>query len=72
DTGPGVPTADFDRIFEPFQQLEPSMTRTVGGTGLGLAVTRRFAELLGGTVVVGSAPTGGASFTVRIPAKINK
>jgi protein-histidine pros-kinase len=67
DTGPGIDPADFDRIFEPFRQLEPSMTRKVGGTGLGLAVTRRFATLLGGRVQVDSVPGAGARFTVTVP-----
>jgi polar amino acid transport system substrate-binding protein len=67
DTGIGIDPADFDRIFEPFRQLEPSMTRKVGGTGLGLAVTRRFASLLGGSVTVASEPGHGARFTVNLP-----
>ena len=68
DTGPGIAEADRERIFEPFQQLQPSMTRTAGGTGLGLAVTRRFVDLLGGSVEVGTPPSGGTIFTVRIPS----
>jgi PAS domain S-box-containing protein len=67
DTGMGIEPRDFDRIFEPFRQLEPSMTRKIGGTGLGLAVSRRFAALLGGTVEVASEPGKGARFTVSIP-----
>ena len=67
DTGIGIDPADFDRIFEPFRQLEPSMTRKAGGTGLGLAVTRRFASLLGGSVAVASEAGRGARFTVTLP-----
>ena len=67
DTGPGIDEADFDKIFEPFRQLQPSMTRTSGGTGLGLAVSRRFAELMGGTVTVESELGRGSRFVVRLP-----
>jgi PAS domain S-box-containing protein len=69
DTGPGIDAAHFDRIFEPFRQLQPSMTRTSGGTGLGLAVSRRFAELMGGTLTVESELGRGSRFTVRLPVQ---
>jgi signal transduction histidine kinase len=71
DTGPGIDEAHFDRIFEPFRQLQPSMTRTTGGTGLGLAVSRRFAELMGGTLTVESEPGRGSRFTVRLPIQFS-
>jgi PAS domain S-box-containing protein len=67
DTGPGIGEADFEKIFEPFRQLQPSMTRTSGGTGLGLAVSRRFAELMGGTLTVESELGRGSRFIVRVP-----
>lgn len=67
DTGVGIPPADLGRIFEPFRQLERPITRTVGGTGLGLAVTKRFAELLGGSIAVHSELRKGTTFTVRVP-----
>lgn len=67
DTGSGIDEADLNRIFEPFQQLQSATTRTAGGTGLGLAVTKRFAELLGGSVSVTSKVGEGTVFTVRIP-----
>jgi two-component system sensor histidine kinase HydH len=62
DRGPGIPEADRDRIFEPFH------TSKTQGTGLGLAVARRVVEAHGGTIVVGSAATGGALFRVTVPA----
>ena len=67
DRGPGIEATISDRIFEPFRQLEPSMTRKAGGTGLGLAVSRRFAGLLGGTLQVTSQPGAGATFTLNLP-----
>ncbi len=67
DTGIGVEPANYERIVEPFRQLEPSMTRKSGGTGLGLAVSRRFAALLGGTLEVRSTPSAGATFVLELP-----
>lgn len=61
DHGPGVPTEDRERIFEPF------FTGKTQGTGLGLAVARRVVELHGGTLSVHSSPRGGALFRAEIP-----
>lgn len=67
DTGPGVEPGDRDRIFEPFTQADSSATRQKGGTGLGLAVSRRLATLLGGTLTLESTPREGARFTLTLP-----
>ena len=67
DTGVGMEQGDLRRIFEPFRQLESATTRTTGGTGLGLAVTKRFVELLGGSISVESQVGAGTRFTVTIP-----
>jgi signal transduction histidine kinase len=67
DTGPGIAEGDLKRVFEPFRQLEGATTRTSGGTGLGLAVTRRFADLLGGTIDVRSRPGEGTTFIIIMP-----
>ena len=67
DTGPGIAEDRLDDIFEPFTQVDMSSTRTRGGTGLGLTVSRRLARLLGGDVSVTSKVGEGSTFTVRLP-----
>ena len=67
DTGPGIAAEHHERIFERFYQVDPSMTRREGGTGLGLALSREFVRLLGGELTVRSDPGAGSVFTVSIP-----
>lgn len=67
DTGIGIPTARLDEIFEKFAQLESASDRRFGGTGLGLAVSRQLAELMGGTLAAESRPGEGSVFTLRLP-----
>jgi signal transduction histidine kinase len=67
DTGIGIAPQHLERIFDPFWQVEQSSTRRAGGSGLGLAVTRRLARLLGGDVEVESADGKGSVFRVRVP-----
>ena len=67
DTGIGIRSGDLQRIFEPFWQVEQRSTRRVGGSGLGLTVSRRTAQLLGGDVQVQSTPGQGSIFTLRVP-----
>jgi len=67
DTGPGIPPEHRRTIFEPFSQLDQSATRRKGGTGLGLAVSRRLITLLGGEITLDSTVGAGSTFTVRIP-----
>jgi signal transduction histidine kinase len=68
DDGPGVPSADAERIFERFVRLDESRTRATGGTGLGLAVARAIARTFGGDVVLAPPRHGGASFVLTLPA----
>ena len=70
DTGIGIAPADQARIFEEFGQLENAMQRRVKGTGLGLALSRRLAEILGGDLTVASAPGEGSTFTLRLPVAL--
>jgi PAS domain S-box-containing protein len=67
DTGIGIAAEDLGRLFTEFQQLDAGPGRQQEGTGLGLALTRRFAELHGGQVKVESALGMGSTFTLRLP-----
>jgi signal transduction histidine kinase len=67
DTGIGIAQQDIARLFQPFTQLESGFTRRFGGTGLGLFVSRRLADLLGGEISVKSVPGTGSTFTLRVP-----
>jgi signal transduction histidine kinase len=67
DSGPGVPSALREAIFERFRQGDDGLTRRFGGTGLGLAIAKEFVELHGGSITVGDAPEGGALFKVVLP-----
>ena len=69
DTGIGIQNENLHRIFDPFWQVEQKATRRAPGTGLGLTVTKRLANLLGGDVDVMSEPGEGTTFTVRLPVK---
>ncbi len=66
DTGPGIPEPELQRIFEPFTQLGRG-AEGLRGSGLGLAVSRRYARLLGGDIEVRSRVGKGSSFIVRLP-----
>lgn len=72
DTGIGIADKHRDQIFDAFWQVEQPSTRRVGGTGLGLSVTRRLARLLGGDVVVESHVGEGSAFTVLLPLEAPK
>ncbi len=69
DTGIGMSPEQLVRLFQPFTQADDSTTRKYGGTGLGLALTRHFCQMMGGTVDVTSTPGQGSTFTVRLPLR---
>lgn len=66
DTGPGLPEAVFDRLFEPFVRGEAT-DHAQGGTGLGLAISRRFVDLMGGRIGVAATSPSGTTFFVELP-----
>jgi len=70
DTGPGVPAAARDRIFERFEQGDGSMSRKFGGAGLGLAIARDLARRMGGDVTLVRSERGGSTFRLSVPAMI--
>lgn len=67
DRGPGIPPGELERVFEPFQRLEPSRSRTTGGTGLGLTIARDVARAHGGEITLTNRPEGGLEATVTLP-----
>ena len=66
DTGQGIAPDALDRIFAPFQQESAGTARLHGGTGLGLTISRRLAEVMGGTLTASSVPGRGATFTLTV------
>lgn len=67
DSGPGIPAALLETVFQPFYRLESSRSRDTGGTGLGLAVARTIVRGHGGDVTLANRPDGGLRVTVTVP-----
>jgi signal transduction histidine kinase len=67
DTGPGIAEADRDRIFQPFEQLDPIRAKHLPGVGLGLALVREISSALGARVELRSQVGVGSTFTVSMP-----
>ncbi|HJW37983.1 MAG TPA: response regulator [Candidatus Udaeobacter sp.] len=72
DTGIGLSPEQIVKLFQDFTQADPSTTRKFGGTGLGLALTRRFCQIMGGDVTVHSLPGKGSVFTIKLPAVVSE
>ncbi len=71
DSGIGISSEHIQRLYEPFTQADASTTRKYGGTGLGMAITKQFVQMMGGTIDVESQVGHGTTFTVRIPAYVH-
>ncbi|MBA3762201.1 MAG: response regulator [Chthoniobacterales bacterium] len=72
DTGIGLSAEQTGKLFQDFTQADASTTRRFGGTGLGLALTRRFCQIMGGDVTVHSFPGEGSVFTIKLPAIVSE
>jgi len=70
DSGAGIAAADLERLFMPFTQVDTSSTRRFGGTGLGLTIARRMANIMGGDITVTSKLAEGSCFTLEIEAEV--
>jgi CheY-like chemotaxis protein len=69
DTGIGIQSDRLEAIFESFRQMDTGLSRTYPGLGLGLALARKLASLMGGGITVQSTPGAGSTFTVRLPLR---
>jgi two-component system sensor histidine kinase/response regulator len=67
DSGPGMTAEQLQRVFSPFVQADPSVTRRYGGSGLGLAIARGTVEAMGGTISASSRPGAGSEFVIEVP-----
>jgi signal transduction histidine kinase len=70
DTGIGMSPEQLARLFQPFTQADASTTRKYGGTGLGLTISKHFAQMMGGDISVASRLNEGSTFTVRMPVQL--
>lgn len=70
DSGSGISREDLERLFQPFTQVDNSSTRKFGGTGLGLTIARRMAQIMGGDITVSSRLGEGSTFTLSIEGEV--
>jgi signal transduction histidine kinase/DNA-binding response OmpR family regulator len=71
DTGVGIPEDKLSRLFKAFSQVDSATNRKYGGTGLGLVISQRLVQLMGGTIVVESLPNAGTTFKFSIHTQLN-
>ena len=71
DSGIGIEPEKLEHVFEEFSQADDSTTRDYGGTGLGLPISRRFCQMMGGDIRVSSELGQGSTFTIEIPAAVD-
>ena len=72
DTGIGMTPEQMDKLFQEFSQASCTTASKYGGTGLGLVISRRFCQMMGGDITVASEPGKGSVFTVRLPGGVAK
>jgi len=72
DSGIGIPPEKIDHVFEEFSQADDTTTRDYGGTGLGLPISRRFCQMMGGDITVESTVGQGSTFTIRLPVEVEE
>jgi len=72
DSGIGIPPDKIDHVFEEFSQADETTTRDYGGTGLGLPISRRFCQMMGGDITVESTVGEGSTFTIGLPLQVAK
>ena len=70
DSGIGIPPEKIDHVFDEFSQADETTTRDYGGTGLGLPISRRFCQMMGGDITVESTVGEGSTFTIRLPLEV--
>jgi signal transduction histidine kinase/CheY-like chemotaxis protein len=72
DSGVGIPPDKLGHVFEEFSQAEDHTSRNYGGTGLGLPISRRFCQMMGGDITVASTLGEGSTFTIRLPLEVKQ
>ena len=70
DSGIGIPPEKIDHVFDEFSQADETTTRDYGGTGLGLPISRRFCQMMGGDIIVESVTGEGSTFIIRLPLEV--